>query len=115
MNLHKVLVCGGRDYEDYPTVKQTLDKLHAEQPIDFIIEGGAGGADTLAKRWSNESGVHCIEVRALWDYIGRSAGYKRNEAMLALEPSLVVVFPGGNGTKYMAEISEKEGIEVLRV
>ena len=40
----RVLVCGGRDYEDRETLERVLDTI----PITTLIVGDARGADSLA-------------------------------------------------------------------
>lgn len=42
----KVIVCGGRDYQDRDAVWAALDKAHAQRPLSMVIHGGARGADT---------------------------------------------------------------------
>jgi hypothetical protein len=111
----KVLVCGGRDFEDVPLVFRTLDAIHAETPIDAIIEGGARGADRAAYLWSRGN---CLSESypADWANLGRSAGPIRNEQMLREgNPDLVVAFPGGRGTEHMISIAERAGVPVRRV
>lgn len=49
-----VLVCGGRDYDDRAHVFDVLDGIHGAFPIVRIIEGGASGADRLAREWAGE-------------------------------------------------------------
>lgn len=112
----KVLVCGGRNYRDYTHVKRTLDylRLHYDG-FELLIHGGAKGADTLAGMWALERGVHIAIVPALWDHYGKAAGAMRNSAMLALNPSLVVAFPGGRGTLNMKGQAEQHGIEVIEI
>lgn len=44
----RVLVCGGRDYDDRARVFAELDAL---QPIRMVIHGNARGADALAHQW----------------------------------------------------------------
>ncbi len=90
----KVLVCGGRKYTDFRKVCDTLDKLHAKNPISLIVEGGAKGADTMARSWG---GFHRVPVRTFpadWDNHGLAAGPIRNGQMLDEgKPDLVVAFP----------------------
>jgi YspA, cpYpsA-related SLOG family len=47
----KVLVCGGRDYDDHATLVSRLEEIHRDRRIAVIIEGGARGADALARRF----------------------------------------------------------------
>jgi ABC-type hemin transport system substrate-binding protein len=109
-----VLVCGGRSYEDRDKVFRVLDASGA----DFIIEGGATGADRLARRWAEARGFHFATVDALWYRYGKldkSAGAKRNRAMLRLRPDKVIAFPGGNGTHDMVTCAKAAGIPVEEI
>jgi hypothetical protein len=108
----RVLVCGGRDFHRYPRVAAALDALHRARPISVLIEGGAPGADELASSWAEARGIHCAKVSARWKRYGLSAGPLRNAAMLALNPDLVVAFPGDKGTRNMITQSEACGAPV---
>ena len=98
----KVLVCGGRDYDDDVTAFEVLDKIHAETPITAIIHGCAQGADYIAGWWARKNNIPEIRYPAKWGEHGRAAGPIRNQEMLDKEhPDLVVAFPGGRGTDDM--------------
>lgn len=102
----KIIVTGGRNYEDYKAVDKALSSLSPT----LIVEGGAKGADRLAREWAIENGIEFITVNAEWaKYAGR-AGTIRNAKMLALHSdATVVVFPGGRGTADCeAKAREKE-------
>ena len=103
----KVLVCGGREYNDYEYLSKTLNAIHSKYPITILIQGGAKGADLLAAKWAYENNIHVAEVKALWSTRGKSAGHARNAAMLLLEPEVVVAFNGGVGTEMMVKLSSK--------
>jgi len=101
-SLMKVLVCGGRDFDDVIMLHETLDKVHQKYDDLFIIHGDAPGADRMAGKWARLNGVHYAAVPALWNFYGNKAGPLRNLAMLQyLEPDAVVAFPGGSGTAHM--------------
>jgi len=108
----KVLVCGGRDFNELGWVYDELDKLHADREVSLVINGSARGADSLAQEWAQERQVPYLSVPAKWDKYGKSAGYKRNAEMLTFEPDYVLAFPGGKGTKMMCELARKEGVFV---
>lgn len=110
----KVLVCGGRNYQDWRTVSDTLRTLHDATPISVLIHGCAAGADTLAARWAHMAGVREHGFGADWEAHGKAAGPIRNQAMLAYgKPDLVVAFPGGKGTADMVSRAEAAGVRVL--
>lgn len=102
----RVLVCGGRDYEDWLTLKRTLDHIHIDHTITAIIHGGATGADAMADDWAKSRGITIKAypvTKEEWRMIGLSAGPRRNARMLKTEqPDMVVAFPGNKGTADMA-------------
>lgn len=108
----KILVCGGRGFDDYQRLASVLDQFVG---VTHLIHGAARGADTLAARWAERHGIQPVACPALWDTFGRSAGFRRNDAMLALHPDLVVAFPGGRGTEGMVRIARDAGVAVYRV
>jgi len=55
MSVHRVLVCGGRDYVDRHSVYACLDGLVPRPTL--IIAGGANGADALAADWAGYRNV----------------------------------------------------------
>lgn len=105
----RVLVCGGRHYYDEQRVTSILNALHAAHPEMVVIEGGAMGADWLARRWAIERGVPHETYPADWQRQGRSAGPLRNAQMLREgRPDVVVAFPGGAGTLDMLNQATRE-------
>lgn len=113
----RVLVCGGRNFNDRETVRRALDALHAQHPISVIIEGGASGADRLAFQWASEGNRCGTETHAAeWTVFGRRAGPIRNQKMIDVgKPDMVVAFPGGRGTEDMVTRARAQGISVWRV
>lgn len=110
-----VLVTGGRDFTDRAMLYAALDAFHALDPIGCIIEGGANGADALARAWALARGVFCMTVRANWTDLGASAGPRRNQKMVDMKPALVVAFPGGDGTDDCCRRAERARIPVSHV
>jgi len=113
----RVLVCGGRNFNDRQLLYRVLDALHAKTPITGLIEGGAGGADYLAARWSAIRDIeHHVRMSADWTLYGKAAGPIRNQRMLDEgKPDLVIAFPGGRGTADMINRAEQAGVPVRRV
>lgn len=112
----RVLVCGGRDYDDQGSLNTVLDAAHSANPIECLIHGDAPGADTLAKLWARNSGVFCQAYPANWKELGKSAGPIRNRRMLEDgKPHMVIAFPGGKGTADMIKQSEAAKVPVVKV
>jgi hypothetical protein len=121
----RVLVCGGREFDDWDLLNHTLYELFDSGLRDLtepfvIIQGGAKGADFLGRVWGKykaiEYPVEVIEYPADWKQYGKAAGSIRNKQMLDKgNPDLVVAFPGGTGTADMVRRAKKAGVEVVEV
>lgn len=110
----KVLVCGGRDYVYWRELSMHLDRYLSKRPT--IIQGGAKGADYLAKVWAVYHNLRHFEEPADWKTFGRSAGSIRNAVMLEkYSPDLVVAFRGGRGTADMIAKAKNAGVPVVEV
>lgn len=112
----KLLVCGGRDYLDRKALFSILDMMNYDGDhgnlISEIVQGGARGADRLAKEWAEVRGVRMTEFPAKWNLYGKRAGYIRNVEMADYRPDRVLAFPGGKGTAMMIKIAKERNIPV---
>lgn len=87
-----VIVTGSRDYPEY--LKENIFKVLRELDPQVVVQGGARGADAIAKQWAEDSGRICVQFDADWERHGKAAGMIRNRAMLKEYPRAVVVaFP----------------------
>jgi len=112
----RVLVCGGRDFDDRALLEATLDRLHHAHVFTVLIEGDARGADRMAGEWAESQGIAHEIFTADWETLGPKAGPIRNQQMLDEgRPDLVVAFPGTAGTDHMKRIAREAGIEVVEV
>lgn len=114
--LMRILVCGGRDFQDKDAVFSVLDRALDRYGIDdlLIIEGEARGADRLAREWAIDREVCFVGEPARWKRDGRkTAGPMRNIRMLdRWRPHGVIAFPGGPGTAHCIEEARRRGIIV---
>jgi len=113
-------VCGGRDFDSWKVLQEVLKdevgSFRGPNPEIVIIQGGAKGADFLAKVYAKWVGWSCEEYPANWKKHGKAAGGIRNQQMLDEgKPDVVVAFPGGIGTADMIRRAKKAGVEVLEV
>ena len=111
----RVLVTGGRNFNDKNILFETLGALHATHAFSAIIHGGANGADHLAGEWAATTGVQTIIHYAEWNKHGLAAGPIRNTKMLEEKPDLVVAFPGGKGTADMVRKAKTAGLRIIMV
>ncbi len=113
----KVIVCGGRDYDDYDTVCEVMNTVQKQRGFTTVVQGGARGADMLGKRWALENNYPYEEYTADWAKYGKAAGVLRNQEMLEESGAqIVIAFPGGTGTYDMIKRARrKPGVELIVV
>jgi hypothetical protein len=113
----RVLVCGGRYFEDWDLLDRTLTEwYHTQGTEPLLIHGAARGADQMAGNWATVNSCPMQVFPADWDKHGRAAGILRNIQMLEEgKPDLVFAFPGGRGTAHMKKIAREKGVEVREV
>lgn len=122
----KLLVCGGRDFDDRDLVSMTLDAAVQYAGCREIICGynpadkRFQGADQLAYEWAVGAEVACRTFPADWKKHRRAAGPIRNSEMAADKPDECVAFPRangewGNGTLDMIGKAARAGAMVHRV
>ncbi len=96
------IVCGGRDFNQPFMFITVMNYFVNKYKIDNIVEGGAKGADRMAKFYAEEQGINCYEEKPDWKKYKKAAGPIRNEYMLNNYPiNLVIGFKGGTGTMHM--------------
>ena len=109
-HLPRVLVCGSRDWTDQALIVRVLPDYGPA----VIVHGAARGADRLAGRVARALGWPVEEHPAAWMQYGRAAGHKRNLAMLATHPALVIAFTtiagGTPGTRHALTNAYRRGI-----
>lgn len=112
----RVLVCGGRSFDDLPLLDQTLDRLHKDHEFAALIHGGARGADEMAHFWAGSNRVPIEVYHADWKRYGNQAGPIRNQRMIDEgKPHLVIAFPGGRGTQDMKRRAMRAGLGLINV
>lgn len=113
----RVLVCGGRDYNRYVHVYDTLGALQDSRGrITHLIAGGATGADYWGESWGRMNKSELLIFPADWKAHGKKAGYLRNVQMLEEgKPDVVLAFPGGRGTEMMKRLAKDAGVEVIDI
>lgn len=122
----RIIVCGGRGFDDREAMYRDLDAFRAEHGISFLIEGGQvsrdtatlrkWGADFWAKCWRETRGVPGISVRPDWILHGRAAGPIRNQRMIDEQrPDALLCAPGGRGTADMRRRALKANLPVFEI
>lgn len=98
----KTIIAGCRDFENYPLLKETVDKFRESVAVTEIVSGGAAGADTLGEQYAKENRITLKVFPANWDKHGRAAGPIRNKQMAEYADQLIAIWDGqSKGTENM--------------
>jgi len=109
--MKKVIITGGRDYNDRGMVFEVLDFINP----DMVIHGGCTGADSIAHDWAINRSVAWVRYPYPSEY-GKAGGPIRNKQMCQEHPdAIVIAFPGGKGTESCVREAVKLNMIVLRV
>ena len=84
MDEFKLIIAGGRDYNNYDEVKSQLHRLASNELDPYavsVVSGTARGADAMGAAVARELGVQLYEFPADWNQYGKRAGFLRNEQM----------------------------------
>lgn len=113
MDNFKVIVAGGRDFNDYNLLKNKLDYLLSNKKDIEIVCGEAKGADSLGKRYAIENNHNIKSFPADWNTYNKSAGYIRNKQMAEYSDALIAFWDGkSKGTNHMINLAKEKGLKV---
>lgn len=120
--MFKVIICGGREFEDYELLKKACDfylakKFETGEKI-VIVSGGARGADSLGEKYAEERGLEVQRFPADWNKYGKRAGYLRNKQMAEVSNACIAFLSSygeNKGTKMMISIAREKKLLVREV
>lgn len=114
----RLLITGSRDWTDHDSVHTVLKDWWlstGNDPEAVLVSGNCPtGADRIAESiWENQ-GLAVERYPADWKRLGRSAGPKRNQAMVDLKPDAAAAFirAGSRGASGTLKMIERAGIPV---
>ncbi len=120
----RIIICGGRHFNDYDALETLVDSVIAEIGLNNdeieIISGHCEGADTLGEQYAKNHGLACILFPAEWSKYGRSAGPIRNSQMIEhaskSQNPIVVAFLSSRtkGTLDTVKKATKRGFTIYR-
>lgn len=113
----RVLVTGSRTWADPEPIHTALSELRKQYRDRLVVVHGAcpRGADAIADAWCHQVGVQVERHAADWQRHGRSAGPRRNAAMVATRPALCLAYilgqsPGATGC---VDLADTAGIPIV--
>ena len=109
----KVIVAGGRDFEDYNLLSEKLDILFSKRSDVVIVSGMATGVDSLAVKYAEDKHLRVSEFPADWKKHGNASGFRRNIQMARFADACVCFWNGKSpGTKHMIDTAEKYNLKL---
>lgn len=125
----RIIVAGGRDFDDFPLLMNKCIEIIGEETKEDntiekirIVSGTARGADRLGEQYAKIAHYNITRFPAAWDTYGKSAGYRRNAEMAKFASEgenigVLIAFWNGKsrGTKHMIDLAKKYGLKVYVV
>jgi hypothetical protein len=112
-NMLKVIVAGGRDFQNYNLLSEKLDKLFSKRADVVIISGMAKGVDSLAVKYAEDNKLRVSEFPAQWAKHGNASGFRRNIEMARAADACVCFWNGKSpGTKHMIDTAQRFGLKL---
>lgn len=112
----KVIIAGGRDFDQWPLLKKKCDRVLDKKRKEFdieIVSGKAKGADSLGEKYAELKGYRVKEFPADWDTHGKKAGPIRNGQMADYADALIAFHDGvSRGTANMIKQAKEKGLAV---
>ena len=123
MEKYRIVICGGRHFNDYEQLKTTITNFLKQRKIEIenveIVSGHCQGADMLGEQYAKEYGLNLTIFHADWQRYKRKAGPIRNKQMIEYimqtENKAVIAFVSENskGTKQTVLLAKRAGIFVV--
>ena len=100
----KLLVAGSRSITDFDL------SPYISNDVDVIISGGAEGIDFLAEQYADFHRISKYIIRPRYNIYGRYAPLKRNEQMVDMADTILIIWDGhSKGTQHTIEYAKKIG------
>lgn len=114
----KTIIAGSRTVMDAHVVHRAI--ALSGFPISLVVSGCARGVDTIGERWAERNRIPVVRMPAVWrdkdGLVDRSAGFKRNSAMVRYADALIAVWDGRSpGTKHMIAQADYYGLRLIYV
>lgn len=116
MEPFRVIIAGGRHFDDYELLARTCDRYlsNKSKTADIVVVSGTcSGADLLGERYAMKRGYSIDRYPPDWETFGDAAGPIRNRQMANVADALIAFHDGkSRGTKNMIKEAEKRKLLV---
>ncbi len=99
----KLLIAGSRSIAHFDL------STYVPAETELIISGGAKGIDTVAEEYADAHHIPKMIFCPRYDLYGKAAPLKRNEEMVELADTVLVVWDGSSaGTKHTISLAKRK-------
>ena len=106
----KVLIAGSRNIDTFDL------SPYIPKETTLIISGGAKGIDTIAEKYADEHKISKLILLPQYNLYGKSAPIKRNETMVNIADTVIIVWDGhSRGTKSTLQYSKKKNKNIILI
>ena len=115
--MFRVIVAGGRHYNDYYALRKFCDKVLSRKIASgeevVIVSGHCYGVDLMGERYARDRKLGCEIYEAEWSRYGPAAGPRRNRQMAERADALIAVWDGeSRGTGNMIAVAAEKGLQI---
>lgn len=91
----KLLIAGSRSIAEFNL------EPYIPSDVELIIAGGASGIDAVAEKYADKHKISKLILRPKYSRYGKGAPLKRNEEMIEIADSVLVIWDGrSRGTNH---------------
>ena len=116
MSIFRVIIAGGREFNQYEMLKQYCDEMLKHKTNICVVSGAARGADALGEQYAKEKGypINLYPVTNQdWQKYSGYAGHRRNQKMADNADALIAFWDSrSSGTADMIKRARKAGLPV---
>ena len=106
----KILIAGSRNIDEFDL------SPYIPKETTLIISGGAKGIDAIAEKYADEHKISKLILLPQYNLYGKSAPIKRNETMVNIADTVIIVWDGNSrGTKSTLQYSKKKNKNVILI
>ena len=106
----KILVVGSRNIDEFDL------SPYIPKETTLVISGGAKGIDAIAEKYADEHKISKLILLPQYNLYGKSAPIKRNETMVNIADTVIIVWDGNSrGTKFTLQYSKKKNKNIILI
>ena len=90
-----IAIIGSRKFSNYSFMKNSILNIVKIEDIDYVVSGGAKGADTLGELFAKEYNLKTMIFKPEWNKYGKAAGVIRNTDIVR-NADIIIAFPMGS-------------------